>query len=429
MAASNDEVIRLILELTGKDNVDALVASLGKLKTQVAAVDDSYELLHSEYEIIDKDLESFNHIIDVSIAESAKLEAAHKSLGNTARKSGGEITGAATAASRTINQLAYGLSDFASVQGTIAQRLNGAANNIQQMAVTMGASGGVFLAITGLITAVQLISSNWENLVGLFGETNTEKATEEVNKVTEALNKLNAAREKETSFRKRGEEQSERASAFHTSVGKFGGMEKIAGILSEAGLDPDRIASLLSKSGSGDKDAIDYLKNMILNDTDNRGKRFITGPLGKFGIDLARGQGNITERRTQEEDDQKTVDADQQQNERLLAKRKTNRILAKRKAAADAKKGERDDAAHVRKSQALGHAVGKAFDKGEPKPKDNYQHLPFITQKDIATGNVMNVIQNTQQIQAQQMQSYVERLRTMEQRGKGIQTTLRRGNR
>lgn len=65
-------------------------------------------------------------------------------------------------------QIGYALQDFFAAQGGPAQKFNAIANNLQMLAASMGIGGAWFLAITGVISALQAVASNWDAIEAHF---------------------------------------------------------------------------------------------------------------------------------------------------------------------------------------------------------------------------------------------------------------------
>jgi hypothetical protein len=63
-----------------------------------------------------------------------------------------------------MQQLGYALQDFTSASGGFAQKLNSITNNLQMVAASAGMTGPLFLAVTGGMTAFQLLINNWDRL-------------------------------------------------------------------------------------------------------------------------------------------------------------------------------------------------------------------------------------------------------------------------
>lgn len=212
-------------------------------------------------------------------------KAADRAAEATKRKAGAvsEADKAAAAYSRAMNQLSYALSDFFSAQGDIGQKFNSIANNLQMVAFQMGATGPVFLAMTGLITLIQVLSRNWDSLVGLFKNTDTQAAAESIDKITEALNKLTAAQQKQADQRKATEAQKAAGRGFARALGQVGGAQGALRAASDLGWDVGQFEELLNRGLSGEDDAVKQLGEWINSSGRGRnGQMPILSPLGKF---------------------------------------------------------------------------------------------------------------------------------------------------
>jgi hypothetical protein len=65
-------------------------------------------------------------------------------------------------------QIGYALQDFTASQGGWAQKFMGITNNLQMLAVSMGIGGGWFIAISGLIAALQGLAANGDKIASWF---------------------------------------------------------------------------------------------------------------------------------------------------------------------------------------------------------------------------------------------------------------------
>ncbi len=86
-----------------------------------------------------------------------------------------------------MQQLGYALQDFTSASGGFAQRLNAISNNLQMVAVSLGIGGGWFVAITGLVTALQLLSNNSDKIESWILGLDPAKVKKAGEKMAEAM--------------------------------------------------------------------------------------------------------------------------------------------------------------------------------------------------------------------------------------------------
>jgi hypothetical protein len=95
-------------------------------------------------------------------------------------------------------QLGYALQDFFAAQGGMAQKFNAIANNLQMVAVSMGATGPWFIGITAAIAGFQLLANNMEKLEGLLMGLNPEEVKKSGEKLKESMAKWKTMQAKPT---------------------------------------------------------------------------------------------------------------------------------------------------------------------------------------------------------------------------------------
>jgi hypothetical protein len=143
-----DEVQNLIMRVAGEMEMKRLNAELAKgqelleklLKLQASGANKAVSIQAIAANQLDRNKE---------LAEvTKKLEAASPGKINT----------------QGMQNLGYALQDFVSSGGGFAQKLNSVTNNFQQVALSMGVGGGLFLLITGALAALQTFADNWPTI-------------------------------------------------------------------------------------------------------------------------------------------------------------------------------------------------------------------------------------------------------------------------
>jgi hypothetical protein len=272
---------------TATTHTDSLTASLSRMKVEEiqlapimkAAEDETDAVTHAMRELEAQTVRS----TEATNRKSAAVDNSTKS---------------ARSYQMGMQQASYALSDFFSAQGDMGQKFNGIANNLQMVAMSMGAGGVWFLAITGAITLVQVLTRNWGAFSEAIAGTDTTAAEAAINKVTAALDKQNAALQKASETKKRSDEQKAAGREFVKAIGAFagggkGGDEVIMEQMQAMGWDQDLINKKMVEGQQGDSDAVEWFRDVIGTDPRSRTNK----TLGNFGVKLAGIQGRAADKK------------------------------------------------------------------------------------------------------------------------------------
>lgn len=125
----------------------------------------------------------------LSPAQAASLTRAAEGAGESTRQ-----IQQATNALRSVGgnpqgmvQFGYALEDFFAVQGGMAQKMGAISNNLQMLAMSMGIGGKWFLAVTGIIVGLKMLSQNAQGIADLMMGVDSAKANEAAEKMKGAL--------------------------------------------------------------------------------------------------------------------------------------------------------------------------------------------------------------------------------------------------
>ncbi|MDE2506810.1 MAG: hypothetical protein KGM43_06340 [Planctomycetota bacterium] len=163
----SDEVQRLIVEATGKADVDALKQALDG---EVSALDDLLKLYRDG--IIDQTMfDTHARAIGESITSTtAKLRAMQPAVEDT--------TSRVDSFSRSTRHLqvsalaaSYAFQDFTGTSGSLSQKLMSIQNNIPGILAGLGASTGLVAALSAVAVVGGLVVSNWSSIQEHFQDT------------------------------------------------------------------------------------------------------------------------------------------------------------------------------------------------------------------------------------------------------------------
>jgi hypothetical protein len=224
--AVNDELIRLVLELTGAATIEDATRKLAMMKGELQAVD---------------------------VAQKA-------------------TAGSSMNVGQSALAASYAVQDFTSQLGTrgLAGALGAIQNNIPQIIMGLGMSGGLTAVVSLLSVGVGLLASNWDKVQQLWGSGKTEEEIERLKKLKKALEDVVEATKK--MLEGLNPQQKEGQDAVQKAVKAFGGKavldEVIKGLVADkgsAGADADKQlgTNLLGNAARGDIKAIEYLRQIM----------------------------------------------------------------------------------------------------------------------------------------------------------------------
>lgn len=169
--ATDDEIIKLILQIQGQQEAKRAAEEVGKLQKQVLA-------MGSTMAATDPQMLALGRRLDDTRTKAVALEKQFGLAGGGSRNMGAAIL----EGSRALEDLQYGIA--------------GVLNNIPGLVQMLGGGAGMAGAISAVAVGATILYKNWDSILGLFGETAekidpsktaVENLTDRVNKLKEAI--------------------------------------------------------------------------------------------------------------------------------------------------------------------------------------------------------------------------------------------------
>jgi len=223
------QVIKLVFDILGKEAADRMRESFDRLKGSVHTTADSYEVLErqvGEYEVLQRRVTTTTQTVVQAEAEQidmlkhlgVQLEvtaAASAHVGHTLERNGSFGQG--------VMQASYAIQDFTSVMGTqgLGRALGAIQNNIPTLVSALGVGAGLTGVISVLSVGVGLLVDNWGKLTGHWKTEETEKEAKRMQSLAKATEDAAAAAERYA--RTHSRPQREEEGALKKAVEEFGG--------------------------------------------------------------------------------------------------------------------------------------------------------------------------------------------------------------
>ena len=233
--AINDEIIRLVLDLTKSAGSEETLNSLKKLRASVVEAAETYEVLErqvGEYEVLQRQVAATQNMVVTTIDKEVQfyrnliptvglLNVRTDELGGSM----GRLTGQNRMGGQGILGASYAVQDFTSQLGNsgLAGGLRAVQNNIPQILMGLGAGAGLTGILSVLAVGLGLVIDNWEKIATLWGKGKTKEEADRMEKLAEATKK--AADEGERLLRTQNPEQIQHAGVVKRAVEAFGGKE------------------------------------------------------------------------------------------------------------------------------------------------------------------------------------------------------------
>jgi hypothetical protein len=374
---TNDEFLRLVLEIHGQEAAEAMRRKLDELGGSAKKTADTYEVLERQtgvYEVLERRVTETVQVQTTALDHLGIAMEKHVGLYQVATNEVTAFGHAATAVKGTpgaggrgILGLSYAVQDFTSVVGTqgLGRALGAVQNNIPILIASLGAGAGLAGAVSIVSVGVGLLIDNWDKLRAAWGaKITTEEEAKRMKDLAEATEE--AAKAGERLLKTRTPEQKEAEKNLQRAVEAFGGedvlketTEALKAARGDFGAEANRRMAqiLLTNVQSGNRRAQEELRNIMIE----QGR----GPIAQVltGGATPQEEEDARNRQAKEMADRRRRGIERQKEEREQHNRLVDELNQQGQDAQ--KQADEGEARRVKESMRVGRQVGEAAMKQE----------------------------------------------------------------